>query len=176
MQKRRLLQKNESQNSKKSLCLQEAFPEAVITLNKEILEKRLANGLSHRSNPGSTGPASGLKSARESYKTFMTAEQAIRDSKEVPLDNNRPEKEGSVKKTKKMSLPPQCASKRVPPRVPQTTRNVAKINNFISDGLDEKASKPIKFNFNLQVSAMNEAKKEDSEAKETQKKRVVKSR
>ena len=36
---------NETQQaSKKSLCLQETFPEALITLNKELLQKRLTNG------------------------------------------------------------------------------------------------------------------------------------
>lgn len=122
MQKRRELQKNESQTSKKSLCLQEAFPEAVITLNKELLEKRLSNGASYRSAQGSTGPASGLKSARESYKTFMTAEQALKDIPVTPSGEIE-EAESRLKPwpPTNLSLPPSTTSgnrKKIPPKAP----------------------------------------------------------
>ena len=80
MQKRRQLQMNEqTQTSKKSLCLQETFPEGLITLNRELLEKRLlASGYQTGQFQSNSGSSSGLKSARESYKTILTTEQALK--------------------------------------------------------------------------------------------------
>lgn len=58
--------------------------------------------------------------------------------------------------------------------VPQTTRNLVKVNNFTCTNSNSGIEKPIKFNFNLKVTSRKE--KTEEEQMTTQKKRVAKSR
>lgn len=98
------MKRNESQNSKKSLLLQDTFPEALITLNKELLEKRLppsynSGSLSNRGN----------YTTRESLKNLCAQEGiALQQDSKTPRDF-RPVKYNSL----------------MPPKAPQTTRNSA---------------------------------------------------
>lgn len=100
----------------------------MITLNKEILAKRLSQGGEQMMM--NSASVSGLKSARESYRTLITTEEALKQP-ELTTDSR---KNLQLQNDFKSQVISKSVGRKMPPKAPQTTRNILKVNNFMSEG------------------------------------------